>query len=106
VANPVELAVGLGLPSAVWALSALRWPREVPRVSVSALAVLAVLTVSGRNLGEVGRLWLPLMPALLVASGFALGRWNGGPKTLAATVALVALQTLALQAIIQVVYPV
>jgi hypothetical protein len=106
VVNPVELAVGIGLPAAVWGLSAARWPRELPHVSVAALAVLGALTVSGRSLSEVARLWLPFLPALLVVSGFALTRAGGGPKTLAATAALTGLQTLALQAMIQVVYPV
>jgi hypothetical protein len=106
LANPVEVAAGLGLQAALWVVAAWRWPREVPRVSVATLAVLIVLTVSGRSLSEVARLWLPFFPALLVASGFAIGRSGGGMKTLAATVGLVGVQTLALQAMIQVVYPV
>ena len=32
------------------------------------LATLALLTLSGRNLSEVARLWLPLMPPLVVAA--------------------------------------
>jgi hypothetical protein len=106
VVDTVELAVGLGLPAAVWALAAARRPREFPRVSLATLAVLAALAVGGRSLSEVARLWLPFLPALLVASGFALTRSGGGPKTLAGTAALTGLQTLALQAMIQVVYPV
>jgi len=68
--------------------------------------VLALLDLSGRNLGEVARLWLPLMPPLLIASGLGLTRSGGGPWTLAATVSWMGLETLILQAIIQVVYPV
>jgi hypothetical protein len=45
------------------------------------------------------------MPALLAASGFALGKAGGGAKTLALAVALGGLETIALQAMIQVVYP-
>lgn len=105
VANPIELAVALGLPASLWLVVAFRRPGDVPRTSVATLAVLAALTVSGRNLSEVARLWLPFMPALLVASGFALGKAGGGAKTLALAVALGGLETIALQAMIQVVYP-
>ena len=64
-----------------------------------------MLNFSGRNLSEVARLWLPLMPPLLTASGLGLARLGGGPKTLAASVMLQGAQTLILQATIQVVYP-
>jgi hypothetical protein len=106
VANPVELLVALGLPASVWMIAASAWPREVPRVSVATAAVLAFLTLSGRNLSEVARLWIPFMPALLVAAGFAMGRLGAGPRSLAATIGLVGAQTLVLEATIQVVYPV
>jgi hypothetical protein len=106
VANPVELAVGLGLPNAVWALLGFARPRGGPRVGVASALVLAALTLSGRNLSEVGRLWLPFMPALLVTAGSAFDRAGAGAKSLAATVALLGAQTLALEATIQVVYPV
>jgi hypothetical protein len=106
VANPIELAVALGLPAMGWLILGAFKPREFPRVTVVTLAVLALLTLSGRSLSEVARLWLPMMPALLVGSGFSMGAFGGGPKTLAATVGLVGAQTLALQATIQVVYPV
>jgi len=71
----------------------------------------AMLTSSGSQLAlmlpeAVRSPWLALPVAGLVAAGFALTRAGGGPKTLAATVALTGLQTLALQAMIQVVYPV
>jgi hypothetical protein len=104
--NPVELAVALGLPATVWAVVAGVWPRQAPRVSVATIAVLIVLTVSGKNLSEVARLWLPFMPALLVAGGYAMHRAGAGPAEIAGTVALIGAETLGLQAAIQVVYPV
>jgi methylthioxylose transferase len=106
VANPIELAVALGLPATVWALVGLGSIRQAPRVAWATLAVLTILTLSGGNLGEVARIWLPLMPPLLTASGLGLTRLGGGPKTLAATLALLGAETLTLQATIQVVYPV
>jgi hypothetical protein len=45
-------------------------------------------------------------PPLLVAAGHGLNRLGGGPISLATSVALVGVQTLALQSMIQVVYPV
>jgi hypothetical protein len=104
LANPVELAAALGPPVAVWAAIGLSL-RKVPRVAWVTLAVLAVLDLSGRNLSEVARLWLPLMPPLLVAAGSGLSRLGAGPLALATTVALLGLQTLIMQALIQVVYP-
>jgi methylthioxylose transferase len=102
VANPIELAVALGLPATVWALVGLGSIRQAPRAAWATLAVLTILTLSGRNLSEVARIWLPL----LTASGLGLTQLGGGPKTLAATLALLGAETLALQATIQVVYPV
>ncbi len=106
IANPIELAVGIGLPAALWASLSLAWPREIPRVCVATAVVLVLLTLGGRNLSEVARLWLPFMPTLLVAAGSALERLGAGPKTLAATIALIGVETLVLEAAIQVVYPV
>lgn len=106
LANPVELAVGIGLPATTWAGIAWFGPREAPRVSLAAVGTLVLLTIGGRNLSEVARLWLPIMPALLVASGAAMERIGGGPKAVGLTVALTAAQTLGLQAMIQVVYPI
>ena len=106
VVNPIELFVALGIPVSVWACFGLRSPRDLPKVSVATAAVLAFLTLGGRNLSEVARLWLPFMPALLVAAGATMERTESGPKALAATVFLTGVQTLALEAMIQVVYPI
>ncbi len=77
-ANPVELAVALGLPATVWAALGLATGRGGPRAAWATVAVLAALTLSGRNLSEVARLWLPMMPPLLVAAGAGLSRLGGG----------------------------
>ncbi len=108
VVNPIELAIALGLPVMVWAClgRVLASPRDLPRVSMATVVVLAILTFSGKNLSEAARLWLPFMPALLVAAGSGLERFEAGPKTLAATIALIGAQTLVLEATIQVVYPI
>ncbi len=104
--NPVELAVALGIPVSTWALIGLGSPREVPRVAWATALVLALLTLSGKNLSEVARLWLPLMPPLLVVAGAGLAKVGGSAGTLGATAALVGLQSLILEVTIQVVYPV
>lgn len=104
VANGMETLVAIGLPAAVWMVLGLG--RRGTLVSWATLIVLAVLTLSGRNLSEVARLWLPFFPALLIAAGRGLERRQVGPGALAVTIGLMAAQTLALQAVIQVVYPV
>jgi hypothetical protein len=102
--NAIELAVALGIPVTVWAVVALAWPRSVPRASLATAAVLIVLTLGGWNLSEVARLWLPFMPALLVAAGLPLYRCRATRATTAATVALLGVQTLAMQSVIQVIF--
>jgi hypothetical protein len=104
LANPIETAVAIGLPCVVWGLIGLS--RRGPAVSWATLLVLAILTFSGRNLSEVARLWLPFFPALLVACGRGMERLGAGPVGLGSTLMLLAAQTLALQALIQVVWPV
>jgi hypothetical protein len=104
--NPVELALALGIPAAVWAVACLSSVRSAPRVAWATLAVLVLLTVSGRSLSEVARLWLPLMPPLLTAGGGGLEQLGAGPRLLAFTIATLGAETLLLQATIQVVYPV
>ena len=105
--NLVESTVAIGLASAVWAVAGLRRPaRAIPTASWATLAVLATLTASGRSLSEVARLWLPMYPAILLLSATAWERTGAGPSSLAWSVGLVGCQTLLLQCMIQVVYPV
>ena len=104
--NPIELSVGLGLPAAILGLVGLRWPSEIPRAAWITALVLAGLTLSGKNLSEVGRLWIPFMPTLLVGAGFSSGKLGLGSKGIAVMVFLTGVQTLCLEAFIQVVYPV
>jgi hypothetical protein len=104
--NPVELTVALGIPATAWALVGLSRVRTAPRVALATIGVLALLTFSGRSLSEVARLWLPMMPPLLVAAGAGFERLGAGPGTLAVAVATLGIETLLLQASIQVVYPV
>ncbi|MDB5350945.1 MAG: hypothetical protein JWN86_2192 [Planctomycetota bacterium] len=103
-ANLVELVIALGLPAAVFAMVGFTG-RSTPRSAWAALVVLAILNFSGKNLSEVARLWLPFLPALLVAAAAGLERVAAGPRTLAAVLVLIGLQTLALEATVQVVYP-
>ncbi len=105
LANPVELAVGLGLPAVAWGCLGVTGIRRWPRVSVATLAVLASLSLSGKNLSEVARLWLPLMPPLLLISARGFEAAGGGPRSLAATIVLGGALVLVLQSTIQVVYP-
>lgn len=79
--NPLDLALFLGVPVAVaWAVRTVRSARRVPREGIDRLRIatglgLLALLLTGQTRGEVGRIWLPLMPTLLVA---ALAR-PGGP---------------------------
>jgi hypothetical protein len=106
VVNPVELAIALGLPSVVWCVVALFAPRGVPLSVWSTLLVLALADLIGRNMGEVARLWILYMPPLLVGAGYGCTRCGPSPTALAGSTAVLGAQTLALQAMIQVVYPV
>jgi hypothetical protein len=105
-ANAIELAIAIGLPTVIWSLAGLMAPRSVPRSVWATLLVLLLVDLTGRNMGEVARLWMLFTPPILVAAGNGLHRLGGGPVALAITAALVGLQTLALQSLIQVVYPV
>lgn len=102
--NPIELAVGIGLPIALLIVLGLRSVRTA-RLTWLTLAVLVLLTLTRRNLGEVGRLWLPFFPALLIAAGCAIERDDRPSGRLCWTITLLAVQTIALQWLIQVVYP-
>ena len=82
--NPVDLAVFLGVPLAVLflahALRAARLPlagaAPLDRFTLVAAAALVLLLLSGSVRGEAGRIWIPLMPALLVAAAARPGpRW-------------------------------
>jgi hypothetical protein len=70
--NPVDLAVFAGLPVVVVGLVRLarpprpRAPFDLMRVALA--AGLALLLLSGTVRGEIGRIAIPLMPALLVAA--------------------------------------
>ena len=104
--NPIELAVAFGLPAVVWCLVGAGSPRSVPLGAWATFGVLVALDLAGRNRGEVARLWILFLPPLLPAAGAGFERLRAGPWALGITVALMGLQTLALQAMIQVVYPV
>ena len=106
VVNPVELAIALGLPTAVWCFIGVGSPRAVPRIAWATIAVLFLLNVAGRNMGEVARLWMLFLPPLLPAAGAGFTRLEARPLVLAISAGLLGFQTLALQAMIQVVYPV
>jgi methylthioxylose transferase len=105
-ANGIELAIAIGLPTIAWFVVGLLEPRGVPRAVWAALFVLLLVDFSGRNMGEVARLWMLFMPPFLIAAARGLERLRGGPIALGITTAMVGLQTLALQSMIQVVYPV
>ena len=104
--NPIETAVAMGLPAAVWCITgAVADRRYVPRAAWCAVAVIAIANLTGRNLGEVARLWMLFLPPLFVAAGVGLTRLGGDWKALLATVVLAGIQTLGLQSLIQLVYP-
>jgi hypothetical protein len=104
--NPLELAIGLGIPATVWMIAGLVRARSASRTAWATLAVLALLTLGGRNLSEVARLWLPFLPPLLTASGAGLARLGAGSASLAATIGMLGAETVLLEATIQVVYPI
>jgi hypothetical protein len=101
--NLVELLIGLGLPVAAWLPFGLALGRA-DRLAVATLIVMGLLQLSGRNLGEVARLWLPLMPPLLVVAAAGAERLGAGWRALGWTLSWLGLQALAMQATIQVVY--
>jgi hypothetical protein len=70
--NPLDLAVFLGAPLAALGLVRLASVREAAvdpgrRFALALAVALAALIASGITRGEVGRIWIPLMPLLLVA---------------------------------------
>jgi hypothetical protein len=77
VFNPLDLAIFLGIPLAILlplrAGRSLSSPsrdggalRAADRFTIAATAGLALLALSGATRGEVGRIWIPLMPLALV----------------------------------------
>ena len=86
--NPIEFALFTGIPTfllmAFAALNGLRrwWlSRRKSALAVlpwALLAVLAALDFSGKNLGEVARLWMFLMPLAAVPAGVALADLDRG----------------------------
>src|SRR5262249_14724906 len=104
-ANGIELAIAIGLPTVVWFVVGLLAPRGLPRAVWATLVVLIIVDLTGRNMGEVARLWMLFMPPFLIAAARGFERLGGGPTALGTTTALVGCQTLALQSLIQVVYP-
>lgn len=104
--NPIELAIAIGLPTTLLILLGLGGNARPVAVSWITLGTMILLTVSGRNLSEVARLWLPLMPPLLVAAGAALNRIDTCGQLLGATLLTLALQSMMLQNTLQVVYPI
>ena len=78
VFDPLDLAVFLGLPVAVsLVFAAVRSARRLAgrarlqpdeAFRLAGLAALVALLLSGQTRGEVGRIWIPIMPVLLVAA--------------------------------------
>ena len=101
-ANLVELAVGIGLPAATAGVMGVK---NTGRVGWSALIVLLILNFSGKNLSEVGRLWLPLMPMLMTFAASGLLKAEISVRKFVLVVILGGLQTVGIQAMVQTVYP-
>jgi len=81
--DPVEYLVFLGIPAACLLVSRVasevgrlprRWVREADWPSLIVAGLLVVLNVAGVNRGEVGRLWMFLMPACAVAAAHEVER--------------------------------
>jgi hypothetical protein len=81
--NPLDLAVFVGVPVAVLFVARLtdaarRHERDaLDRFTLAGALGLVALVLSGTVRGEVGRIWIPLMPLLLVPAAARLGnRWR------------------------------
>lgn len=103
--NLLELAVSVGLPTTVLVVLALL-RRKAPIAAVSGLLVLLVMNFSGKNLSEVARLWIPLMPPLFLAAGTALPEGRDSSRLLGTLLMVLGLQTVTLQSLLQVIYPI
>jgi len=66
--NPLDLALFLGAPFVVLCAARRRGSDATHRLRLATLAGVAVLLLSGSVRGEIGRIWVPLMPLLLVAA--------------------------------------
>jgi hypothetical protein len=95
--DPLDLALFLGVPVAVAGVLRLLPSASstrlgpVGRFRRAAFGGVAVLVLLGVTRGEVGRLWIPLMPLLLVASLGGEGRAPGTREALLQGVLLAAL---------------
>lgn len=103
--NAAELACAVSLPIAIWLSAALFRPPLPPKSTLATLATLVILDLSGRNLSEVGRLWLPFMPPLLIGAATFLARVRPAPVAIACAAAVVGVETALLEQLIQVIYP-
>jgi hypothetical protein len=84
--DPLDFAVFVGIPVAVLAVVAVTLSarallrgqaRPLDRMRVTAGTLFLLLVLSGTTRGEVGRIWIPLMPLALVAA-VARARSEGG----------------------------
>jgi hypothetical protein len=103
IENPIELAIAIGLP--IFTLIICGFTKG-PKVAWITLGLMAFLTVSGKNLSEIARLWIPLMPPLVAMAAVGFQRLAVRPPVLGVAILLLALQTLFLEYVIQVVYPI
>jgi len=80
--NPLDFALFVGVPVAVLAAAGFVQSicalvrgqgRPLDRMKVTVGTLVLLLVLSGTTRGEVGRIWIPLMPVVLIA---ALARWN------------------------------
>ncbi len=106
--TPIELASRWDCRRWCGVCVGLSSPTRVPASVWATLLVLVLVDLTGRNMGEVARLWMLFMPPLLAGAGSAYERLAPGraPLAVGGSIALMGLQTLGLEAIIQVVYPV
>ena len=88
--NPIELAFAVGAPVAVLACSGLIHSLRKPgrsivaqpagRVALSTGVVLGLLWVSGKNMGELARLWILFLPWIVWLAADSIDRLRDGPK--------------------------
>ena len=78
--NPVEMTIAIGIPTVVWCSLGYRDWRNVPLSSWSTLLVLTLVNLTGRNMGEVARLWMLFIPPLLLAAGVGFDRLRAPPS--------------------------